>query len=103
MSTFTKPLHGELTVDAQGHQVCHECYRPCRRLDLHVMNKHGMTLEAYRAEHGIPEGLVMISPAVVRRMKRAAFSRSRTTEGKANLKRATQLSPVIKKPTPPQS
>ena len=46
--------------------ICHECGRGYRSLAAHVHATHGMTVADYRAAHGLPRGLPLVSPAISR-------------------------------------
>lgn len=50
--------HIEETVDGL---LCHECGKHYRSLAAHAYGSHGMTADQYRAEHGIPQRVTLIT------------------------------------------
>ncbi|WP_366937678.1 MucR family transcriptional regulator [uncultured Corynebacterium sp.] len=52
-------------IDGDGQRIlCHECGRTYKSLAAHVQMAHQMTAEDYRAAHGIPKRIPLVSPEV---------------------------------------
>ncbi|HAT6526199.1 TPA: MucR family transcriptional regulator [Corynebacterium striatum] len=52
-------------IDGDDKRIlCHECGRTYKSLAAHVQMAHQMTAEDYRAAHGIPKRIPLISPEV---------------------------------------
>ena len=55
--------------------LCHECGSYYKSLGSHITRAHGMTADEYRAEHGIPQKIALISPAMSRAQSAKAQAR----------------------------
>lgn len=52
-------------IDGDGKRIlCHECGRTYKSLAAHAQMAHQMTAEDYRAAHGIPKRIPLVSPEV---------------------------------------
>lgn len=52
-------------IDGDDERIlCHECGRMYKSLAAHAQMAHGMTAEDYRAAHGIPKRIALVSPKV---------------------------------------
>lgn len=55
--------YGQLDEDSDG-LLCHECGGRYRSLGAHAYGSHGMTADEYRAAHGIPRRISLVTTAV---------------------------------------
>lgn len=66
--------YAQLDEDADG-LLCHECGGRYRSLGAHANRSHGMTADEYRAEHGIPRRISLVSASVSKALSEHATSR----------------------------
>lgn len=55
--------------------LCHECGKHYKSLGAHVYGAHGMAADEYRAAHGIPQRIPLVTKAMSQTMSKHASSR----------------------------
>ena len=63
-------------IDGDDERIlCHECGRMYKSLAAHAQMAHGMMAEDYRAAHGIPKRIALVSPKVSAKQSEKAKGR----------------------------
>ena len=66
--------YGHIDETADG-LLCHECGRHYRSLGAHSKGAHDMTADEYRAAHGIPRRIPLVTAAMSQAMSKRSSSR----------------------------
>lgn len=66
--------YGHIDETADG-LLCHECGKRYRSLGAHSNGAHGMTADEYRATHGIPQRIPLVTTAMSQTMSKHSSSR----------------------------
>ncbi|MGN8690536.1 Helicase associated domain protein [Atopobiaceae bacterium HCP3S3_F7] len=67
-------LYGVLDRDDDS-VLCHECGKRPRSLGAHLAPAHGMTAVEYRAAHGLPRGIPLVSLSISERISEQSAAR----------------------------
>lgn len=66
--------YGHIDETADG-LLCHECGRRYKSLGAHANGAHGMTADEYRAAHGIPQRIPLVTKAMSQAMSKRSTDR----------------------------
>lgn len=66
---YPLPAKGEVAYAPNGDCICHICGMAYRKLGNHIMNRHGMTQNAYREEYGLHHNTKLSSKEYISMMK----------------------------------